>query len=169
MVAIVDGGGEGGILNTREEERGGSRWIRWKETDELECFGVGTAAGNAVVFGDGFVESGGNIEQPRVAKLRGPKGVALADATGKIGNVFKKRVEIIAKSPKGLNDAGKDSLTLRHGVTRFLIVFPNVSSPARVGKGTLRVPLGQRVAYGGINKEFFTSRRNGKYVHNGIF
>ena len=69
VVAIVDGGGEGGILNTREEERGWSRWIRWKEIDELECFGVGAAAGNAVVFGDGFVESGGNIEQPPAAKL----------------------------------------------------------------------------------------------------
>ena len=62
MVAIVDGGGEGGILNTREEESRGSRWIGWEETDELECFGVGAAAGNAVVFGDGFVEIGGNIE-----------------------------------------------------------------------------------------------------------
>ena len=35
VVAIVDGGGEGGILNFGREEGGRCRWIRWKETDEL--------------------------------------------------------------------------------------------------------------------------------------
>ena len=77
-------------------------------------------------------------------------------------------MEIVAKASKRLNDAGQDSLTLCHGVTRFLIILSNISSLARVGKGTLRVPLGQGVANGGIDKEFFTSGRNGENVPDGI-
>ena len=68
-MAIVDSGSEGGVLDFREEEGRGGRRIRWKKTDKLECFGVGAVAGNAVIFGNGFVEGGRNIEQPRVAKL----------------------------------------------------------------------------------------------------
>ena len=58
----MDSGGEGGVLNFGEEERRGSRRIGWKETDELECFGVGAVASNAVVFGNGLVDGGGDIE-----------------------------------------------------------------------------------------------------------
>ena len=78
-------------------------------------------------------------------------------------------MEIVAKTPKRLYDARQDSLTLCNWVPRLLIIFSNISSPARVGKGTLRVPLGQRVANGGIDKELFSSRRNGEDVHDGIF
>ena len=66
---MVDGGCEGGVLDLGEEEGRGGRGIRWEETDKLECFGVGAVAGNAVIFGNGFVEGGRNIEQPRAAKL----------------------------------------------------------------------------------------------------
>ena len=168
-MAIVDSGSEGGVLDFREEEGRGGRRIRWKKTDKLECFGVGAVAGNAVVFGDGFVQGGGDVEQPGVVKLRGPKGIAFTDASGKVGNVFKKGVKILAKESKGLNDAGQDSLALCHGVTGFLVKFPNVSSPARVGKGILRIPLGQWVANGGIDKEFLTGGCNSENVHNGVF
>ena len=58
VVAIVNGGGKGGILNFGREERRGSRWIRWKKADKLESLGVGAVTSNAVVFGDGFVECG---------------------------------------------------------------------------------------------------------------
>ena len=62
MVAIVDTGGEWGVLNFGKEEGRGSRRLGWKETDELECFGVGAVASNAVVFGNGLVDGGGNVE-----------------------------------------------------------------------------------------------------------
>ena len=50
-------GGEGGTEGGGEEGGGGRR-LRWKEADKLESFGMGAIAGNAVVFGDGFVECG---------------------------------------------------------------------------------------------------------------
>ena len=65
----MDGGSEGRVLDFGVEEGGRSWGLGWKEADELECFGMGTVARDAVFFGDGFVEGGGNIEQPRVAKL----------------------------------------------------------------------------------------------------
>ena len=69
VVAIVDSGGEGGVLNFGEEKGGGSGWIRWKKTDELESFGVGATASNTIIFGDGCIDGGGNVEKPGVAKL----------------------------------------------------------------------------------------------------
>ena len=57
-MSIVNSGGKGGILDFGGEERKGGRRFRWKEADKLESFGVGAIAGNAVVFGDGFVECG---------------------------------------------------------------------------------------------------------------
>ena len=62
MVAIVDSGCEGRVLNFGEEEGRGSWRIGWKETDELECFGVGAVASNAVVFGNNLVDGGGDVE-----------------------------------------------------------------------------------------------------------
>ena len=47
----------------------GSRRIRWKEADELECLGMGAVARNAKVLGNGFVEGGGKVEEPSAAKL----------------------------------------------------------------------------------------------------
>ena len=61
-MTIVDSRGEGRVLNFGEEKGGGSGWIRWKETDELESFGVGTIASDAIIFGDGFIDGGGDIE-----------------------------------------------------------------------------------------------------------
>ena len=58
----MDSGGEGGVLNFGEETGGGRGWIRWKETHELESFGVGTIASDAIVFGDGFIDGGGDIQ-----------------------------------------------------------------------------------------------------------
>ena len=62
VVAIVDSGGEGGVLNFGGEKGRGSGRIRWKETDELESFGVGAVASNAIFFGDGFIDGGRDIE-----------------------------------------------------------------------------------------------------------
>ena len=69
MVVIVDSGCEGRVLNFGEEEGRGSWRIGWKEADELECFSVGAVASNAVSFGDGFVEGGGDVEKPGAAEL----------------------------------------------------------------------------------------------------
>ena len=66
---------------------------------------MGPSASDAVVLGDGFIDCGRNIEEPRIAKLRGAERIALADATGEVGNVLEKGVEIFAKAPKRLNDA----------------------------------------------------------------
>ena len=65
----MDSRGEGGVLNFGGEERGSSGRIRRKETDELKSFGVGAIASNAIIFGDGFIDGGRDIEKPRVAKL----------------------------------------------------------------------------------------------------
>ena len=58
VMAIVNGGSEGRVLDFRGEEGGWSGGFRWKETNELESFGVGAVASNTVVFGDGLVERG---------------------------------------------------------------------------------------------------------------
>ena len=55
------------------------------------------------------------------------------------------------------------------GVPGFLIVLPHICGAARKGKGTLRVPLGQRIADGSVDEKFFSRRRNGKDVHDGVF
>ena len=43
VMTIVDSRGERRVLNFGGKEGRGSGWIRWKETDELEIFGVGAA------------------------------------------------------------------------------------------------------------------------------
>ena len=69
MVAIVDSGCEGRVLNLGKEEGRGSWRIGWKEANELERFSMGAVASNAIVLGDGFVEGGGNVEKPGAAEL----------------------------------------------------------------------------------------------------
>ncbi len=83
--------------------------------------------------------------------------------------MVKKREKIFAKPPERFDDAGEDRFALGNGVTGFLIEFPNERSPARLGKGTLRVPLGERVAYGGIDEELLPSWCHSHDVHNGVF
>ena len=82
--------------------------------------------------------------------------------------MIEKGVEIFAQAPKGLDDAWQDSLPLRDWVPSPFVVLSNIGSPARVGKGALRVPLGQRVANGGVDKELLTSGCNGEDVHDGV-
>ena len=69
VMTIVDNGGEGRVLNRGGKEGRGSGWIRWKEADRLERFGMEAVACNAIVLGNGFVEGGGNVEEPRAAEL----------------------------------------------------------------------------------------------------
>ncbi len=66
---------------------------------------MGAGASDAVILGNGFVDGGRNIEEPRIAKLRGAERIALADATGEVGNVLEKGVKVFAKAPKGFNNA----------------------------------------------------------------
>ena len=66
---------------------------------------MGAGASNAVIFGDGFIDGGRNIEEPRIAKLRGAERIALADATGEVGSVLEKGMKVFAKAPKRLNEA----------------------------------------------------------------
>ena len=65
---------------------------------------MGAGASNAVIFGDGFIDGGRNIEEPRIAKLRGAEGIALADATREVSNVLEKGVKIFAKASKRLDN-----------------------------------------------------------------
>ena len=68
-MTIVDSRGEGRVLNLGGKEGRGSRRIRWKEADKLECLGMGAVACNAIVLGNGFVEGGGDVQEPRAAEL----------------------------------------------------------------------------------------------------
>ena len=59
----ADGKGPGGGAPGEGRKEGrGSRRLGWKKTDKLECFGVGAVASNAVVFGNGLVDGGGDVE-----------------------------------------------------------------------------------------------------------
>ena len=98
-----------------------------------------------------------------------PCGITLANVTGCICKVFKECMEILAQPAKGFQDAGQSSLTLGRGVPRFLVVLSDLRSAAKMEKGTISVPLGQRFPDGIINKKFFSCWSQGKYVHDCIF
>ncbi len=77
-------------------------------------------------------------------------------------------MKIFAQPPEGFNDAREDSFALGNWIAGFLIEFAKVRGTARLGKGTLRVPLGQRIANGGINKKSFTSWCHSHDIHNSV-
>ena len=77
-------------------KEGGGGWRWWKKADKLESFGVGTGTGNSVVFGDGLVKCGGDIEKPGGAKLGRAGTLALANAAGEEGKVFKEGMKVFA-------------------------------------------------------------------------
>ena len=52
--------------------------------------------GDAIVFGDSLVECGGNIEEPSGAKLGRAGALALTNAAGEEGKVFKEGMKIFA-------------------------------------------------------------------------
>ena len=82
--------------------------------------------------------------------------------------MIEKRQKVFAQAAKGFNDTWKDGSALGNRIAGFLIEFAKVRGAAGLGKGTLGVPLGQRIANGGINKKFLTSGCNGQDVHNSI-
>ena len=61
MVAVVNSGGKGGILNPGGDVGWRGRWGWWKEAHKLKSLGMRASTGNAVVLCDGLVESGRNI------------------------------------------------------------------------------------------------------------
>ena len=78
-------------------------------------------------------------------------------------------MEVLSQAAKGFQNAGQDSFTLGRGVARLFIVLTDICSAATMEKGTVRVPLHQRISDGSIDKKFFSRRSNGKYVHDYIF
>ncbi len=83
--------------------------------------------------------------------------------------MIEKGEKISAQAAKGFNDTWKDSSALGNRIAGFLIEFAKVRGAAGLGKGTLGVPLGQRIANGGINEKFLSSGCNSQDVHHGIF
>ena len=69
VVAVVNSGSEGGIMDLGREKRRKSSWFGREQTDKLQCFRVRPRACNAIVFSNGFVDSGRNVKKPVVAKL----------------------------------------------------------------------------------------------------
>ena len=82
--------------------------------------------------------------------------------------MIEKRQKVSAQAAKGFNDTWKDGSALGNRIAGFLIEFAKVRGTARLGKGTLGVPLGQRIANGGIDKKFLTSRCYSQNVHDSI-
>ena len=97
-----------------------------------------------------------------------PRTFTLANAAGEVGKVLEERMKIFAQPPERFNDAREDSFALGNWIAGFLIEFAKVRGTARLGKGTLGVPLGQRIANGGIDKKFLTSRCYSQNVHDSI-
>ena len=67
--AVVHGGSERRVLNFGRERPWRGRGLWWKEADDLNNLSMRTSTGNTVILGDGFVQRGGNVEQPCAAKL----------------------------------------------------------------------------------------------------
>ena len=82
--------------------------------------------------------------------------------------MIEKGEKISAQAAKGFNDTWKDSSALGNRIAGFLIEFAKVRGTAGLGKGTLGVPLGQRIANGGINKKLFTSWCHSHDIHNSV-
>ena len=82
--------------------------------------------------------------------------------------MVEKGEKISAQAAKGFNDTWKDSSALGNRIAGFLIEFAKVRSTAGLGKGTLGVPLGQRIANVDIDKKFLTSRCYSQNVHDSI-
>ena len=51
------------------KEGGRSRWLGWKKTDKLKCFGMRACTCNTVIHGNCLVDGGRNVKKPVVAKL----------------------------------------------------------------------------------------------------
>ena len=162
MKAIVHCGSERRLLNFGSERA----WLWWKKADNLNNFAMRTSTGNTVVFGNGLAQSGGNIQKPRTAKLRRPCSIAFTNPTGGERKVLQECMKITAQATKGFQNAGQNSLALGGRVPRFLITFPDFRSMARMEKGTISVPLGQRITDGSINEKLFSCRSQSKNVHN---
>ena len=136
---------------------------------KLKGVGVRPRTGHAIVLRDCLVKCGRNVEEPGGPELRRPCALALANAAGEVGKVLEERMKIFAQPPKRFDDARKDGFALGNWVAGLLIEFGNVRGAARLRKGTLRVPLGQRIANGGIDKKFFSSWCHSHDIHNSIF
>ena len=82
--------------------------------------------------------------------------------------MVEKGEKISAQAAKGFNDTWKDSSALGNRIAGFLIKFAKIRGAAGLGKGTLGVPLGQRITNGGIDKKFLTCGCNCQNFHNSI-
>ena len=82
--------------------------------------------------------------------------------------MVEKRQKVFAQTTERLNNARKNGPALSTRITGFLVKFAKIRGAAGLGKGTLGVPLGQRITNGGINKKFLTGRCNGQDVHYSV-
>ena len=69
MEAIVNSRGERRVLDFGRKEGGRSRWLGWKKTDKLKCFGMRACTCNTVILGNRLVDGSRNVKKPVVAKL----------------------------------------------------------------------------------------------------
>ena len=60
--------------------------------------------------------------------------------------MIKEGQKIFAEAPEGFNDARENRSALGARVPGFLVKLTEIRGAAGLGKGTLRVPLGQRIA-----------------------
>ena len=104
------------------------------------------SAGDTVILGDSLVKRSGDIEEPSGAKLGGPGTLAFPNAAGEKCKVIKEGKEVFAKAPERFNHARKNRPALCARIPGFLIKLTEIRGAAGLGKGTLRVPLGQRVS-----------------------
>ena len=69
METIVNGGRKRRVLDFGNKEGRRCRWLRWKETDKLKCFGMRASTCNPIILGNCLVDGGGSVKKPVVAKL----------------------------------------------------------------------------------------------------
>ena len=78
-----------------EMKDGGAGGGWWKEANKLKSLGMRASAGDAVVLGDSLVKRSRDIEKPGGAKLGRAGTLALTNAAGEEGKVFKEGVKVL--------------------------------------------------------------------------
>ena len=104
--------------------------VRRKKSNQLQDLTLRAGLRHAIVPGNGFGKSGGDVKEPCVAQLRRSSHVD-SSYSGK-GKMLEKGVEVTTQSAKGLRHAGENILAFGRRITRFLIVLTKFRSTARL-------------------------------------
>ena len=65
----MNSGGERRVWDFDRRKRRRSRWLGWKKTDKLKCFGMRACTCNTVILGNRVVDGSRHVKKPVVAKL----------------------------------------------------------------------------------------------------